>query len=105
MHTEAEAKTKWCPMARLGGGGIHSTRNRPFRIDEGKHVNCITTDCMMWRTAKPFRKKFFVSYNGKPEEEWNWDPTNHKGYEGASVRIVEPEAYGYCGLAGKADPA
>jgi hypothetical protein len=46
-----EAKTKWCPMARVRGVGSNTTQNRKF--DGGGEPDtdcyCIAADCMMWR--------------------------------------------------------
>lgn len=61
---------------------------------------CIGSMCMAWRNAAKGRDRYFVTYEGKPEEEWNWNPTNNRHYEGAKVRIVPSEQPGYCGLAG-----
>ena len=44
--TEDEAKTKWCPMFRVG---FHPEYQHN-RIHDGKCGNCIASDCMMWRT-------------------------------------------------------
>lgn len=49
--TEDEAKTKWCPMARLDYD--HSTINRDteYKSEElviPKASLCIGSDCMMW---------------------------------------------------------
>ena len=50
--TEEEAKTKWCPMVRLGDsggnnqlllGGTHSTLG-----------HCIGSACMMWRERRGY---------------------------------------------------
>lgn len=42
--TEAEAKTKWCPMVRVFDGW---RTNREEVYVNGTH--CIGSDCMMWR--------------------------------------------------------
>ncbi len=51
--TEQEARTKWCPMARVStysvGNPAESAANR---TDEGTPYpasRCIASDCMMWR--------------------------------------------------------
>ena len=69
--TEAEAKTKWCPMVRFNTLDINeSDSNRGVFVRSGNIQCCIASDCMMWRST---------GY------------TDH-GMTGKS---------GYCGLAGK----
>lgn len=80
--TEAEAKTKWCPLARVGSEqtGLGSL-NRDFRLGEKTMAaNCIGPACMAWRPGKPVIR------------------TESRGPEGG-YRKVEI-ANGYCGLAG-----
>lgn len=51
MMTEAEAKTKWCPMARVVAAG-HSSGNT---FTDGKsvdYVKCIGSACMAWRRVE-----------------------------------------------------
>ena len=42
--TEEEAKTKWCPMVRIGD------MNAPTGLNRGNNSNnnCIASDCAMW---------------------------------------------------------
>lgn len=42
--TEDEAKTKWCPQARVGFADMGGTNSRT----DG-NVNCIVSACMAWR--------------------------------------------------------
>lgn len=49
--TEDEAKTKWCPLARVAGQPVAGNRY-PFDTDYSeKHAfaTCIGSDCMAWR--------------------------------------------------------
>ena len=49
MHTEEEAKKKWCPMVRHtmdAEGNFHTTNN--YRA-EGFQP-CIASECMMWKS-------------------------------------------------------
>ena len=66
--TEDEAKTKWCPHARVhkGEGG-----NRyPMDIDAvgvSAYTRCIGSGCMMWREVSSQRKEIdgkLVMYGG-----------------------------------------
>ena len=49
--TEDEAKTKWCPMARLASGGGSVNRYYVGGMGGGPTTgsNCIASGCMMWR--------------------------------------------------------
>jgi len=47
--TQAEAKTKWCPMVRVG---VTAQAGGPSGINDPTvdyHGNCIASDCAMWR--------------------------------------------------------
>lgn len=75
--TETEAKTKWCPLARIGfaqsvPAAIALTAVNIIKIDDGpeKRTFCIGSGCIMWR-FQPFTD----------------GSANHE--------------QGYCGLAGK----
>lgn len=63
--TEEEAKSKWCPMIRYERDLVNRSSPHP------QNMNCIGSDCMMWRTTDP-----------------------------AIPEFKHPES-GYCGLAGK----
>jgi hypothetical protein len=74
--TKEEAKTKWCPMVRITTVGGGSTNRDELMVGKtGDLVNCIASDCMMWRQL--------------PLEKWVWDEDGHK------------RPSGYCGLGGK----
>jgi hypothetical protein len=52
--TEDEAKTKWCPQARVPTHTGHCARNRdlPLVNDDGRPsvgTYCIASGCMAWR--------------------------------------------------------
>lgn len=96
--TEDEAKTKWCPFARIAQEHIIGpTYNRIYRSgrprgDDMQLPNsaaCIASACMAWRFADYFnaegrltrRVPEDLAYAGE-----NWGPTNREGY---------------CGLAGQ----
>jgi len=82
--TEAEAKTKWCPFARVSSHGRDAAWNRigPHRIGDPAVMLpawalCLGPDCMAWRQTD---NKTWPFGPGEPERE--------------------PEPAGYCGLAG-----
>ena len=72
--TEEEAKTKWCPFARIPDGEPVVAVNRPEPY--GDVPKCLGSFCMMWR--------------------WQDDPTGAQPPDGP-----EPNMTGWCGLAGK----
>ena len=85
-HTENEAKTKWCPFARITNHHGTVSFNR-FLKRNGEVVQddatCIGSACMAWEWA---------------EEEY------HDALERFEERVEPAEAprpKGYCGLAGK----
>lgn len=78
--TEDEAKTKWCPAARiLDGlpGGAATNR-------EGVNVNCVASECMWWRWSERIE-------------------TEREAYmRGTDLRrTLQSTTDGFCGLAGK----
>ena len=97
--TEDEAKTKWCPYARISslneGGDDGPSSNRWLGwISDGEVGSvacCIASTCMAWRWSEAEHARRFVSAFG-----------------GAGVnfvtteRAIKPdERQGYCGLAGQ----
>ena len=75
IFTEAEAKTKWCPMVRASSAlAPHvSAWNVQFgeTPQQDTRPRCIASACMMWRRAD------------------------------ANYSTTPPTERGYCGLAGK----
>lgn len=113
MHTEEEAKTKWCPHVRhqswiKDDGNLVVCVNREPRLfaeANDPHVsmcNCLASDCTAWRWSKAnvVSKSALVS----PSEWGSSQPSPQLpfGYaetkDGCAARIVP---LGYCGLAGK----
>lgn len=85
--TEEEAKTKWCPFARVAKRDIPGrSYNRwaddwsPAGAVDG--AKCVGSACMAWRNFPP--------------EEWGKD---EPPYHPSNVGIQPTD--GYCGLAGK----
>lgn len=69
--TEAEAKTKWCPMVRPMGmyedENAGQNRGQKGQLVEGSF--CIASDCMMWRESKnqkDFPGDGYCGLGGKP---------------------------------------
>ncbi len=124
MHTESEAKTKWCPFARVlhsytssyGGLGYAAGVKR---IDESQHrgSKCLGSACMAWRwsSAKGLTYRPQESLSGigtafgtswaEPQRpafinaEWKWDSTRGVWHTGAPT-----DAVGFCGLSGSTTP-
>jgi len=96
MTTEAEAKARWCPFARVDSGYVgNGVVNRyPKREEHGGYrpdgrtemldaqVNCIASACMAWR----------------------WDPDQAVGEYHPDYVKTAARRRGYCGLAGKPLP-
>lgn len=82
MMPEAEAKTKWCPFARVGEQASGAAENRP----DGSY-NCIASACMAWRTGGTVR----------------FDDEGKRVFGGAEMKFKERLEIGCCGLAGRDD--
>lgn len=109
MITEAEAKTKWCPMARVAEVqrfGSSEPDCPVAAVNRGSdalkdaawagHSLCIASACMMWRVGDPV----FVQ-NEKPFVAVEHAPGQFRKEYAAGVRVER----GYCGLAGHPNPA
>ena len=83
--TEKEAKTKWCPMVRVGEDDAAGNRTAACGVVNAglgagtPWQNCIASDCMMWRAT---------DNEIKPQSP-------------ADRMDAKSEPAGYCGLAGK----
>lgn len=84
--SEADARTKWCPMARdvlrRGGnrsdyGGYGEPADPQYGAEMAAHYPCIGSRCMAWR----------------------WVET-HLQDERGDFTIRSDDTHGYCGLAG-----
>lgn len=86
--TEGEAKTKWCPQARVtsknGTGGGNRWDKSGGGSDAPHGSLCIGSNCMSWRWS--------VDNMGEPLYR-------SEVMEGSPTTLNSPE--GYCGLAGK----
>jgi len=71
--TEDEAKTKWCPFARIADPNAPTGGNTYINKIDGVAPRCIGSDCMAWRS--------------KPDKLYERDPDKYP-------------LLGYCGLAG-----
>lgn len=77
-HSVLDAKTKWCPFARVGteSGVNRSPRTNDFGSDAV--AKCLASDCMAWR----------------------WVETHINDPAGSGM-IITGDTYGFCGLAGQ----
>jgi hypothetical protein len=97
LLTEEEAKTKWCPFARVAGTGVAyaSTPHAeawPVTVNRGgqgerDEVCCIASACMAWRWADEYRS----SSGGCGSSDFLQAAGYPKPYE----------QLGYCGIAGR----
>jgi hypothetical protein len=95
--TEDEAKTKWCPMVRMGEGASTDNRNCEQGViskDPGKGVQwncCVASACMIWRWDE-----YGVEYLARD------DQLIETGTGGTSPwKQTGIPASGHCGLGGK----
>lgn len=73
-YTEEEAKTKWCPYARVRSSHVQGgSFNREVHTSNLDSSKCIAFRCMAWR----------------------WGPPKQQG------PYVNDDKSGYCGLVGK----
>tara|TARA_R100001086_G_scaffold225289_2_gene143571 strand:- start:21894 stop:22319 length:426 start_codon:yes stop_codon:yes gene_type:complete len=80
MHTEDEAKKKWCPHIHQVAGD--PPEGQTFDLDDLSALNCIGSACMAWRWAEP-EPEF------KVEVTPHWYP-----YEGEDRPVKEPATKG-----------
>lgn len=114
--TEAEAKSKWCPFARLvsgdetpGGATISRDTAAAFNrvsVSNGDVVTtphaakCLGSACMAWRArGGPTRIENASNPDGPPEGD-GWKPVPGQLRNIDWVRDVPGQSVGYCGLAG-----
>ncbi|EPY03530.1 hypothetical protein [Magnetospirillum fulvum] len=99
MLTEDEAKTMWCPQARIYDDPLdpNDKAYRPPSVSFNRTTSdgadmpsavCIASECMAWRWADTI----WAKPDGSPEHRSRQDETY-------SVRIDR----GYCGLAGRVE--
>lgn len=85
MHTEDEARQKWCPFARViemlddepvEGYGVG---NRSTMQTSHPHARCLASECMAWRWKGPWEwvgegparkraRRGFCGLSGEPNE-------------------------------------
>lgn len=85
LTTEEEAKTKWCPFARVAvdarGASVSVNRHLEGAITQ-RETRCLTSACMAWRWI---------------DDEWLTEEPNDPTESPPSTR----HRRGFCGLAGK----
>ena len=112
MLTEDEAKTKWCPFARViadGTGNFYASGNRvknhanwPVETKlNPETARCIGSACMAWRSVPAVDTRERALYSRRTGER-----TTAAFGDDADWRLVnpnepEPLPAGYCGLAGR----
>lgn len=107
--TEDEAKTKWCPFARVEGPYAYGNPaiNRTAKNQPAKNTRCIGSACMAWRKLSDEpgeiveRRDMGVE---PPPEGWMRSNKDHpdtlnKTF-GDWIRSGPWKPAGFCGLAG-----
>jgi hypothetical protein len=102
--TEAEAKTKWCPQARVAigedfetGSGIQFiAANRAEDFPNPHHARCLGSECMAWRRI-PEQSGDLIQAIKDYRVKHDCDLLTAKNAVEAARRN---EFQGYCGLAG-----
>ena len=89
MHTEEEAKKKWCPMVRDGEGYTFKSgdQEQSKQSSSNADAKCRASDCMMWRWELNY---IGISYR-HPEDR----------IRAVEKALTNGTAPGYCGLAGR----
>lgn len=94
MHTEDEAKAKWCPFGRMSVTDEPASNRWGNGSDQ--ETKCIGSACMAWRAIMAC-ETVIGERDKKPEGDgWEWDTFSDDRWE----RPV-PTGKGYCGLAGR----
>lgn len=107
MFTEDEAKTKWCPFARVqaavalrGQASFHGAAFNRLAIEPALEIDtnpinsrCIASECMAWRWAQKRNPDWQPDHSG---QMW---PSPHPD-DGSPLYVTDHER-GHCGLASK----
>jgi hypothetical protein len=73
MHTDKEARSLWCPLARVVSTitGQSVAVNRSMFKEEEEEIaagcRCIASDCAMWRWSKEEATEGYCGLAGKGE--------------------------------------
>jgi len=110
--TEEEAKTKWCPEARVfKSAGVPLSRSAAVNrwSDDAEQINktnCLGSGCMAWRWFREATSDEWEKVVPHPDDMKRYflagyeeDP-NHRGAMRKKISNAMP-AFGYCGKAGK----
>lgn len=106
--TQDEAKTKWCPQARVISATVvsgiayltpaippHNRVQEPAATEATLHAShmCIASECAMWNWV--MKTQHGSGAGLAPEGGYSWDTGNRGGF----VSDPPAGARGYCGLA------
>lgn len=99
--TEEQAKTKWCPQARITTGDGSSGNRHILSIDGMNGADrCIASACMAWRLLPDQPEYVDLPAEQVPEGDgWTRDGDGLEAGEHAWTRVISNRG-GYCGLAG-----
>ena len=99
MHTEEQAREKWCPFAKFNTGIA------PERIHDGG-FRCIASDCMAWRWVPLKVTPEYLDAVRTVAEETGEKPPFAKAARTVAdgpgkLGLPSKPFRGFCGLAGK----
>lgn len=92
LMTEEQARTKWCPHARIVDGYSEGAGGCNRWVNKSDEILCIASGCMAWR----WRSKRSVVFSDRPDgDDGLTGMVNERpNYEGDEPR-------GYCGAFGR----
>jgi hypothetical protein len=96
MHTESEARTKWCPFALAVRGDGVSGFNRGTDMLPDVATFCLASACMAWRW-KPTQWEWAGGDRTPEGAGWVSHPSADERFRWKRARPRD----GYCGLAGQ----
>jgi len=107
--TEADAKQRWCPFARVWHcdgehGDVTGVAINRFASEHDPirdtNARCIGSMCMAWRTTHVEIQEERFAQEARPEGE-GWEPFSDSPRNCAWKRtLAAPVTHGFCGLAG-----
>ena len=96
MKTEAEAKTCWCPFARIAMAASETQGNQYASNRKEAHSNCLASACMVWRWGEGE-----TEFTSEERDGFVYSHISRLNGEPCFKRPRGSNRRGYCGLAGE----